>query len=640
MTQETQNAIIEINNKLRKLALKVNSANEILISDGPLSGQSTCCYVFGINNTNGDLYYVDVNGEWQLESFSGGGGSSQNLQQTLDNGNLADLPIQLTDDAAKFYVSDTAGNNITTLEPDRITMQNSSGFTTTILADLIDGNYSQHLPPKSGTFAMLSDIPVGGPMTITRKTLDYTLQLADGDNNTLVTMNVGVANTLTLDSAINFPIGTSIMVGSEGAGQTTIVPIGTTIILTPNSVDPILTFQNSGGVLIKISSTKWYFWGDVGNTSAGAIQDLQSVLDQGNTANDKAILLSGDSTGFFSQSTDNLDQLYMGCDGANAAIHGSDRSGTIFNLNNGGTYGLFELTVTALDKNVLTLFGKSTSDELFSVLDVDTFNPYFKLTPSGGTMYGDWVITRSGSLNIATAVNASVDMLTLTNVNDGSHSIKFDVDDVGVFKIKHNSTTYLTFNTNGDITTGDNVAGGGHSFAIGNDGQALGISSFGSGESYVIDADSEASSALCGWGCSIVNSTDSAIGGTGAAMGNSGGSFVFGNNANCYDSPTSIVLGQGTVDGAPGGNIGGNIALGTANISGKNCIGIGATSVSGNSVIGIGPVTATLKDVVHVSSLYIDPATIGVYADNAAAITGGLIAGQVYRTGDLLKIVH
>jgi hypothetical protein len=29
-----------------------------------------------------------------------------------------------------------------------------------------------------------------------------------------------------------------------------------------------------------------------------------------------------------------------------------------------------------------------------------------------------------------------------------------------------------------------------------------------------------------------------------------------------------------------------------------------------------------------------------VYADNAAAILGGLVAGQIYRTGDNLKIVH
>lgn len=28
------------------------------------------------------------------------------------------------------------------------------------------------------------------------------------------------------------------------------------------------------------------------------------------------------------------------------------------------------------------------------------------------------------------------------------------------------------------------------------------------------------------------------------------------------------------------------------------------------------------------------------YADNAAALAGGLTAGKIYRTGDLLKIVH
>ncbi len=28
------------------------------------------------------------------------------------------------------------------------------------------------------------------------------------------------------------------------------------------------------------------------------------------------------------------------------------------------------------------------------------------------------------------------------------------------------------------------------------------------------------------------------------------------------------------------------------------------------------------------------------YADNAAALAGGLIVGQFYRTGDTLKVVH
>lgn len=33
-------------------------------------------------------------------------------------------------------------------------------------------------------------------------------------------------------------------------------------------------------------------------------------------------------------------------------------------------------------------------------------------------------------------------------------------------------------------------------------------------------------------------------------------------------------------------------------------------------------------------------ASTPVYADNATAIAGGLVAGQIYRTGDYLKIVH
>ena len=33
-------------------------------------------------------------------------------------------------------------------------------------------------------------------------------------------------------------------------------------------------------------------------------------------------------------------------------------------------------------------------------------------------------------------------------------------------------------------------------------------------------------------------------------------------------------------------------------------------------------------------------ANVPVYADNAAAVTAGLAVGQLYRTGDNLKVVH
>lgn len=31
---------------------------------------------------------------------------------------------------------------------------------------------------------------------------------------------------------------------------------------------------------------------------------------------------------------------------------------------------------------------------------------------------------------------------------------------------------------------------------------------------------------------------------------------------------------------------------------------------------------------------------VSEYADNATALTAGLVAGQIYRTGDVLKVVH
>jgi len=55
------------------------------------------------------------------------------------------------------------------------------------------------------------------------------------------------------------------------------------------------------------------------------------------------------------------------------------------------------------------------------------------------------------------------------------------------------------------------------------------------------------------------------------------------------------------------------------------------TFLKSNAFVGIG--TTDPKSKLHVTGL-------PVYADNAAAITGGLTAGAFYRTGDLLKVVH
>jgi len=75
------------------------------------------------------------------------------------------------------------------------------------------------------------------------------------------------------------------------------------------------------------------------------------------------------------------------------------------------------------------------------------------------------------------------------------------------------------------------------------------------------------------------------------------------------------------------------------------CIG---TSAAGGHLI-LGTLAKARVDITQVGKVIIKPADSGAnfnvasipeYADNAAAIAGSLVAGDVYRTGDAVKIVH
>jgi hypothetical protein len=60
-----------------------------------------------------------------------------------------------------------------------------------------------------------------------------------------------------------------------------------------------------------------------------------------------------------------------------------------------------------------------------------------------------------------------------------------------------------------------------------------------------------------------------------------------------------------------------------------DALGINADTVDGNHAADFAPAT-------HDHGL----ATVPEYADNAAALVGGLTVGKLYRTGDVLKVVH
>jgi hypothetical protein len=95
-----------------------------------------------------------------------------------------------------------------------------------------------------------------------RQIASYTLALSD--QNLLVELNVGSANTLTvpLNSSIAFPIGSKIDVAQYGSGQTTITAAGGVTIRSNGGALKIAA-QYSACTLVKIDTNEWYCFGNL-----------------------------------------------------------------------------------------------------------------------------------------------------------------------------------------------------------------------------------------------------------------------------------------------------------------------------------------------------------------------------------------
>lgn len=99
--------------------------------------------------------------------------------------------------------------------------------------------------------------------TINTQTTNYTLVLSDSAKQ--VEMNSASANTLSIptDAAVNFPVGTALLVVQLGVGQTTIAavtPGTTTVNGTPGLK---LRTQYSTATLIKRAANNWIVSGDL-----------------------------------------------------------------------------------------------------------------------------------------------------------------------------------------------------------------------------------------------------------------------------------------------------------------------------------------------------------------------------------------
>jgi hypothetical protein len=132
--------------------------------------------------------------------------------------------------------------------------------------------------PASGTATITNnyslwvddgDVRLDGNLLVTnqfnRQTGSYTLVLSD--RGKIVEMFVGGANNLTvpLNSSVAFPIGTEIQVLQYGAGQTTILPATTGVILNSKSGHLKIGNRYTGVTLVKVAADEWYV---IGNVSA------------------------------------------------------------------------------------------------------------------------------------------------------------------------------------------------------------------------------------------------------------------------------------------------------------------------------------------------------------------------------------
>jgi hypothetical protein len=101
-----------------------------------------------------------------------------------------------------------------------------------------------------------------GTAVTNAQTASYVLVLSD--KNKIIEMSVGSGNTLTvpLNSSVQFPVGTQIIILQTGSGQTTITPAtaGVTIDATPGLK---LRTQWSSVTLLKRATDTWVAMGDL-----------------------------------------------------------------------------------------------------------------------------------------------------------------------------------------------------------------------------------------------------------------------------------------------------------------------------------------------------------------------------------------
>lgn len=196
--------------------------------------------------------------------------ASAAARTTALSGVLAEGMCSYLDDTNSFEVYDgsawvSASGDLTGLTAGTgISITSATGPVPTIAintATTVDTTTAQTLTNKTLTSPKIS-------LAYSAKTDNYTI--ADGDQNSLFTMNAATAKTFSIptDATFNFAIGTQVhFAWITGAGQPSIAavtPATTTILSTgATSTAPKLRVANSAATAIKLAANSWLVVGDI-----------------------------------------------------------------------------------------------------------------------------------------------------------------------------------------------------------------------------------------------------------------------------------------------------------------------------------------------------------------------------------------
>jgi hypothetical protein len=313
-----------------------------------------------------------------------------------------------------------------------------------------------------------------------------------------------------------------------------------------------------------------------------------------------------------------------GSDGTSGVNGSGGSSGTSGVSPEGGAAGLVAGVGALSIQSNTTLTPGATAVAFNSIAIGSTVSTYGELSVSIGTNINDNVgrdqTSNNSDYNVAIGSNITVNPLVNKGVYIGRDIIN------GIYPNE-------IYEGDGCVLIGKNIyARGGGQIVIGRDAvngaQDRGVNRL----AVVIGQEARAegfggAAVVIGPLCNLKANTGILIGFNGESIDTDAGS-ILAIGIGVRAKHTSTALGNFSVADSLNSVAVGQSSTTTAN----NSIAIGvdtAASHDGAAVLGKG-LTSSVANHTHVNSLFIKE--VPVYADNAAALTGGLIAGQVYRT--------